>query len=270
MAALTGAVNAASSPPTTSLASRRWSTSAAGTERCSPAFLRATPGLRGTVFEIPPVVEGAREHIAAAGLADAATVVGGDAFAAIPAGADAYSFKSILRLGRRVSTTLLTNCRAAIGAGGTCSSSNESYPSTPRPPPARRRSWRTDMLLLTGGRERTEAEFRSPFAAAGFRWSASSDRNPQHHRGSAGLGSNRLAGAAMRRHDPAGVSHERRGDPTTNGNSADAAPPVARVSQTAPIMMITRPAAASGVSPGRMPVRPGSTGRARPALRLRR
>ena len=122
------------------------------------------------MFEIPPVVEGAREHIAAAGLADRCEVVGGDAFAAIPAGADAYSFKSILHDWDDASSiTLLTNCRAAIGAGGTLLIVERVLPEHAAPA-AGATAFLADlnMLLLTGGRERTEAEFRSLFAAAGF------------------------------------------------------------------------------------------------------
>src|SRR5207244_9235321 len=48
------------------------------------SILRANPGLRGILFDIPPVIEGARTRIAAAGLADRLEAVAGDVFASVP------------------------------------------------------------------------------------------------------------------------------------------------------------------------------------------
>lgn len=133
-------------------------------------ILRATPRLRGTLFEIPPVLEGARERIAAAGLAERCEVVAGDAFAAVPGGGDAYILKWILHdWDDASSTTLLTNCRAAMGAGGTLLIV-ERVIAERATPAAGATAFLSDlnMLLLTGGRERTEAEYRALLAAAGF------------------------------------------------------------------------------------------------------
>jgi hypothetical protein len=171
MAALTGAVNAS---VVAAYDFSRFATLVdvgGGYGALLAGILRATPGLRGTVFEIPAVVEGARERIAAAGLAERCEVVGGDAFTAVPAGADAYIFKWILHdWDDASSTTLLTNCRAAIGAGGTLLIVERVLPERAAPGPGAT-AFLADlnMLLLTGGRERTEAEFRALFAATGFR-----------------------------------------------------------------------------------------------------
>ena len=51
------------------------------------AILRANPSMRGVLFDLPVMVEGAAELFAAAhGVADRATVVGGDFFESIPTG----------------------------------------------------------------------------------------------------------------------------------------------------------------------------------------
>jgi len=58
--------------------------------------------MQGVLFDTPAVIEGARRDIAASGIADRCELVGGDFFAAVPAGADAIMMKHIIqRLGRR-------------------------------------------------------------------------------------------------------------------------------------------------------------------------
>ena len=59
-------------------------------------ILRANPKLRGVVFDLPRLAEGARREIAAAGLADRCEFVGGDFFETVPAGADAYMLKHVI------------------------------------------------------------------------------------------------------------------------------------------------------------------------------
>ena len=59
-------------------------------------ILRAYERPRGVVFDLPPVAERARQHIAAAGLADRCTAVGGKASVAEPGGADAYGVSNVL------------------------------------------------------------------------------------------------------------------------------------------------------------------------------
>lgn len=57
---------------------------------------RNNPKARGILFDLPHVVSGAGEHLAAAGIADRCTSVGGDFFASVPPGGDAYTLKQIL------------------------------------------------------------------------------------------------------------------------------------------------------------------------------
>ncbi|MDX1650481.1 MAG: methyltransferase, partial [Myxococcota bacterium] len=80
-----------------------------------PPLLRAHPGMRGTVFDLPHCAEGARALLAAEGLADRCAFVGGDFFEAVPAGADVYLLKSVIHdwddaRARRI----LTRCREAM------------------------------------------------------------------------------------------------------------------------------------------------------------
>jgi len=59
-------------------------------------ILRANPMLRGILFDLPNVTEQAKEYVRAAGLTDRCEVVGGDFFAALPGGCDAYILKSVI------------------------------------------------------------------------------------------------------------------------------------------------------------------------------
>jgi hypothetical protein len=58
--------------------------------------LERHPVMRATIFDLPHVADAARSRIAAAGLSDRCEAVGGDAFVAVPAGADAYVLKGVI------------------------------------------------------------------------------------------------------------------------------------------------------------------------------
>jgi len=58
--------------------------------------LEGHPEMRLTVFDLPHVADAARARIAKAGLSDRCDAVGGDAFKAVPAGADAYVLKGVI------------------------------------------------------------------------------------------------------------------------------------------------------------------------------
>ena len=84
------------------------------------AILAANPGVRGILFDLPRVVAGAPPVLAAAGVEDRCTVVGGDFFTSVPAGADAYILKYIIHdWDDERAIAILRRCRAATGAGAT-------------------------------------------------------------------------------------------------------------------------------------------------------
>lgn len=60
------------------------------------SVLAANPGARGTLFDLPHAIEGARVQLVRAGLATRCECVAGDFFEAIPDGADVYLMKSII------------------------------------------------------------------------------------------------------------------------------------------------------------------------------
>jgi 16S rRNA G1207 methylase RsmC len=60
------------------------------------AILSANPKLRAVLFDLPRVVEGAREPLLAAGILDRCEIVGGDMFDTVPAGGDAYVLSRVI------------------------------------------------------------------------------------------------------------------------------------------------------------------------------
>jgi hypothetical protein len=126
--------------------------------------LAATPGLRGVLFDTPPGLAEARDRLAAAGVEDRCEVVAGDFFVSVPDGADAYLMKSVIcDWDDERCVTILENCRQAMVDGGKVLILEPVLPPVVKPSFARLGIVMSDlnMLLNTGGRERTEDEFAS-------------------------------------------------------------------------------------------------------------
>jgi SAM-dependent methyltransferase len=136
------------------------------------AILDATPCARGVVFDLPPVVARARPRIEAAGLAPRCDVVAGDCFEGVPENGDAYVLKLVLHDwddGRALG--ILRNCRRACRTGARVLVMEPVMPDRIDQSDRSREIVLADlnMLVGTGGRERTEAEFATLYQQAGFR-----------------------------------------------------------------------------------------------------
>ncbi|MBI3300999.1 MAG: methyltransferase [Deltaproteobacteria bacterium] len=135
------------------------------------AILQATPTLSGVVLDRPQVAEGARKYIEAAGLAGRCAVVGGDFFESVPSGGDAYVLKSIIHAwDDDRSIRILTNCYRVMAGEGPLLLVERVLPARTSHSSAAQAVTLNDlnMLVTSGGHERTEAEFRALFTAAGF------------------------------------------------------------------------------------------------------
>jgi hypothetical protein len=135
-------------------------------------ILEAHPHLRGIVFDRPAVVERARQRIVARGLAGRCEAVAGDFFAEVPPGADAYILKHVIHdWDDRRAATILQSCRGAMGDNGKVLVIEGLYPRRIDQSLGSRGAAANDvsMLVTTGGRQRSEAEFRSLYGAAGLR-----------------------------------------------------------------------------------------------------
>ncbi|MGH7177128.1 MAG: methyltransferase, partial [Tepidisphaeraceae bacterium] len=135
-------------------------------------ILKANPGLRGMVFDLAHVVERAKDQVTAAGIADRCEVVAGNFFDEAPSGADAYLLKHVIHdWNDERATAILKNCRASMPPSGKLLIVEGVYPARIDQSPESRGATANDvnMLVATGGRQRSEAEFRDLFAASGFR-----------------------------------------------------------------------------------------------------
>ena len=132
------------------------------------SILQANPGMKGVLFDLPHVIAGARRRIEAEGLAERCDVVAGDAFASVPSGGDAYLLKWIIHdWDDERSVTLLQSCHRAMAKNGKLLVVEAIIPSDDTP--SFHKFMDLNMLVMTGGRERTEAEYQTLLEAAGFR-----------------------------------------------------------------------------------------------------
>jgi hypothetical protein len=132
------------------------------------SILKLNPELKGVLFDAPQVIDGARARIEAAGLADRCETVAGDFFKAVPAGGDAYIMKWIIHdWDDEKSNTILRNCRSQMPANGKLILVDSVVPETNEPHFSKFID--LNMLVMTGGKERTEKEFAQLLADAGFK-----------------------------------------------------------------------------------------------------
>ena len=83
------------------------------------AILRSCPEPQGVVFDLPSVVERARQNIQKAGFSARCTVVAGNAVESLPEGADCYILSNFLvSMNDALATTILRNCRRVMATGG--------------------------------------------------------------------------------------------------------------------------------------------------------
>jgi precorrin-6B methylase 2 len=139
-------------------------------------ILRAYDRPRGIVFDLPTVAERARENIAAVGLADRCTAIGGKALETVPGGGDAYILANVLTgMDDEQAAAVLRRCRDALGESGRVLLVERVAPSagaTTDP----HTSWETTttdvtMLCIDGAgssRVRTVDELRALLAAGGL------------------------------------------------------------------------------------------------------
>ena len=131
------------------------------------AVLRANPTLRGILFDLPAAVVEAPAVLSAAGVADRCQIRTGSAFEAIPRGAEVYVMTRLLHgMTDESALTLLTNCRRVVPEGGVLLLREAVLPEVNVPPA--RASMDLVMMVMNGGRERTEAEWRSLLKRGGF------------------------------------------------------------------------------------------------------
>jgi SAM-dependent methyltransferase len=129
----------------------------------------------GIIFDVPRLAEAARQKIEAAQLTTRCEFLGGNAFEAVPAGADAYVLSNFLISWGDEALVPLRNCRKAIAPRGKLLLVEWVMP-TGGEPKGGFRFWDTvimDLIMLAAfgsrsGYVRTRPEFQTLLDAAGF------------------------------------------------------------------------------------------------------
>jgi C-methyltransferase len=122
-----------------------------GTGALLRVLLDRHPGLRGVLFDLPPVVARAPDH-------HRIDAIGGDAFAALPPGCDTYLFVNVLHDWDDDAVVGMLSHVASTGGGGARAVVVEAER---RARPSDGIAARTDLLMLAlapGGRERSTLE----------------------------------------------------------------------------------------------------------------
>jgi O-methyltransferase domain/Dimerisation domain len=131
------------------------------------ALAKASPDLRGVVYDLPHSRAGGLAYIAQQGLVDRVRVESGDFFAAAPA-ADLYLLKFILHDWDDASAVrILSNIRRAMNPGGRVVLVEMRLGAIGEPGFGPLID--VNMMAVTGGRERTREEYERLMTAAGLR-----------------------------------------------------------------------------------------------------
>jgi hypothetical protein len=132
-------------------------------------IMAKNPHLKGTLYEMPHVIEGAKNGPLKP-VMDRCNFASGDMFSSVPHGADAYIMKHIIHdWPDEVCIKILKACRKAVNPGGkllvvdtVLQPGNDFHPG---------KFLDLQMLIFPGGCERTEKQFRDLFAASGWQLS---------------------------------------------------------------------------------------------------
>jgi len=132
------------------------------------SILKKNPQATGVLFDAPGVIQGAGPKLESAGVADRCEAVAGDFFKEVPEGGDAYIMKWIIHDWEdQKAITILKNCRKHMQPNGRLIIVDCVVPDNDAPDFSK--TFDLNMLVMTGGKERTEAEFAQLLEAAGFK-----------------------------------------------------------------------------------------------------
>lgn len=130
-------------------------------------ILEQHTGLKGVLFDLPHVIERAKDQTEAAGLSDRCELVGGNFFDAVPEGADVYMMRHIIHdWDDEKSLAISRNCHRAMPSSAKLLIVESVIP--PGNEPFGGKFLDLVMLLIPGGKERTEDEYGILLDKAGF------------------------------------------------------------------------------------------------------
>jgi hypothetical protein len=131
-------------------------------------ILQFSPNTRGTVFDTAPTIERAKQQLGNDAWNRRCSYVTGDFFTSVPQGADAYILCGVVHdWDDSRAITILRNCRRAMAEKGRVLLVDMVVPDTDAVSFSKLLD--LNMLAMTGGRERTKAEFRVLLDAADYK-----------------------------------------------------------------------------------------------------
>ncbi|MBL8149173.1 MAG: methyltransferase [Blastocatellia bacterium] len=131
------------------------------------AILRANPHLKGVLFDLPHVVQDSFDEEADADLKGRFEAVGGNFFESVPSGYDAYILSTVIHdWDDESSIKILKKCREAMRDDSKLLLSEFVIP--PGNQPFFGKFLDLNMMIMTIGQERTEAEYKALYESAGF------------------------------------------------------------------------------------------------------
>jgi hypothetical protein len=135
------------------------------------AVLQRYAKLKGLLFDLGHVVRRTRLSLKAYGVDGRCSVIEGNFFESVPSGADTYLFRHIIHdWTDEQSVQILHNCRKVIPNNGKLLIVEAIVP--PGNEPSLAKDFDMVMLVLPGGIERTEEEYRLLLEQAGFQLSS--------------------------------------------------------------------------------------------------
>ncbi len=128
------------------------------------------PGPRGILYDLPHVVRDATTLIESRGVADRVRIESGSFFERVPPGGDAYVLSHIIHdWSEEQCLAILNNCRRQMTPSSRLLLVESVLPAGNDPHPGKMLD--IVMLVVPGGRERTEEEYRTLFAKADLKLS---------------------------------------------------------------------------------------------------
>lgn len=134
-------------------------------------LLAAYPRMQGTLFDLPPAIAGAEEHLSRAGVAHRCEFVAGSFLESVPGDADVYLLKSVLHSwDDEHCRVILRNCRRAMAGGSILMLVERLMPARMCGTIGERSAARSDLHMMqrSGGLERTRAQFAALLSESGF------------------------------------------------------------------------------------------------------
>lgn len=131
-------------------------------------ILKANPGLKGVLFDMPYVIKDAGELLERQGVSDRVELASGDFFQSVPGGGDAYMMKHIIHdWDDEHSVKILKNILTAMNDDAKVLIIEMVVPEGNDPSPSKFLD--LVMLCMETGKERTKEEYRILLEASGFR-----------------------------------------------------------------------------------------------------